>query len=309
LESEIKISTCENNDNRAVGIACRLDSPETIKVVQFITDYLLKRKEKIYYETRISSKFIRHFAKNLGDMTIDNTKFIISVGGDGTVLRVAQNIPKVKTPPILGVNMGSVGFLDESDKDTLERDLDSVFNGDYFVEHCARLTTYVGNQKLPHALNEVLIISSKPSKVLYVNIVIDGAYFTSSYLDGLIISTHTGSTAYALSAGGVLMDPRVDVFEIVPLNPFAGTGALRPLIVPTSAEILIKLQRPRLNGLIVIDGQTEYKVSPQINITIRKSDSDISFIRFRENLQEGYFERVRNKILFSRKLADDSLDD
>ncbi len=303
------IKSKEAGDQRAVGIACRLDSPEALKVVKMISDFLLDKKERIAYETRISSKFIRHFAKNLGSMTTENTKFVISVGGDGTVLRVCQNLPKKNPPPILGVNLGSVGFLDESEADPklLSRDLERILSGEYEVECAARLVTTIGNHTLPVALNEVLIISSKPSKVLYANISVDGNNFTSSYLDGLIISTHTGSTAYALSAGGCLLDPRLNGFEIVPLNPFAGTGVFRPLIVPTFAVIAIKLQRPRLNGLVIIDGQSEYKVSPQVKITIRRSNSDIHFIRFKGRVG-GYFEKVRNKILFSRKLADDSLE-
>lgn len=303
------IKSKDEGDNRAIAIACRLDSPEALVAVQTITDYLLEKKERIFFETRISSKFIRHFAKNLGDMTIHNTKFVISVGGDGTVLRVCQNLPKKDPPPVLGVNLGSVGFLDESEAEPeqLKGDLDKIFQGKYELECAARLLTHIGNHTLPIALNEVLIISSKPSKVLYANISIDGNNFTSSYLDGLIVSTHTGSTAYALSAGGCLLDPRLNGFEIVPLNPFAGTGVFRPLIVPTSAEITIKLQRPRLNGLVIVDGQSEYKVSPQVKIVIQRSNSDIYFIRFNGKVG-GYFDKVREKILFSRKLADDSLE-
>ncbi len=308
-ENLFKIKPKSEGDDRSVGIACRLDSPKALKVVQFITDYLLQRKEKISYETRISSKFIRHFAKNLEDMTVHNTKFLISVGGDGTVLRIAHNLPKVDPPIILGVNLGSVGFLDESDADPeiLKKDLDKVFKGEYFVETSSRLSTFIGKHKLPLALNEVLIISSKPSKVLYTSIEIDGNYFTSSYLDGLIVSTHTGSSAYALSAGGCLMDPRLNGYEIVPLNPSASTGVFRPLIVPDFAEITIKLERARLNGLVIIDGQTEYKVSPQVSIKVSRSDSDIYFIRFKENVL-GYFERVREKILFSRNIIENSID-
>ncbi|MHA1511378.1 MAG: NAD(+)/NADH kinase [Promethearchaeota archaeon] len=308
-ENLFKIKPKSEGDDRSVGIACRLDSPKALKVVQFITDYLLHRKEKISYETRISSKFIRHFAKNLEDMTVHNTKFLISVGGDGTVLRIAQNLPKVDPPLILGVNLGSVGFLDESDADPdiLKKDLDKVFKGEYFVDTSSRLSTFIGKHKLPLALNEVLIISSKPSKVLYTSIEIDGSYFTSSYLDGLIVSTHTGSSAYALSAGGCLMDPRLNAFEIVPLNPSASTGVFRPLIVPDFAEITIKLERARLNGLVIIDGQAEYKVSPQVSIKISRSDSEIKFIRFKENVF-GYFKRVREKILFSRNIIENSID-
>jgi len=326
-ENLFKIKPKSEGDDRSVGIACRLDSPKALKVVQFITDYLLQRKEKISYETRISSKFIRHFAKNLEDMTVHNTKFLISVGGDGTVLRIAHNLPKVDPPIILGVNLiahnlpkvdppiilgvnlGSVGFLDESDADPeiLKKDLDKVFKGEFFIDKSSRLSTFIGKHKLPLALNEVLIISSKPSKVLYTSIEIDGNYFTSSYLDGLIVSTHTGSSAYALSAGGCLMDPRLNGYEIVPLNPSASTGVFRPLIVPDFAEITIKLERARLNGLVIIDGQTEYKVSPQVSIKVSRSDSYIYFIRFKENVL-GYFERVREKILFSRNIIENSID-
>ncbi|MHA1646502.1 MAG: NAD(+)/NADH kinase, partial [Promethearchaeota archaeon] len=161
-ENLFKIKPKSEGDERSVGIACRLDSPKALKVVQFITDYLLQRKEKISYETRISSKFIRHFAKNLEDMTVHNTKFLISVGGDGTVLRIAHNLPKVDPPIILGVNLGSVGFLDESDADPeiLKKDLDKVFKGEFFVDKSSRLSTFIGKHKLPLALNEVLIISS-----------------------------------------------------------------------------------------------------------------------------------------------------
>ena len=227
------IKSAAEGDTRGVGIACRLDSPQAIEVVQLITDYLSQKNEKIFYETRIASKFIPHYRKNLDEMTNENTKFILSVGGDGTILRLAQSLPRRNPPPILGVNLGSVGFLDETEKESLQTDLDKVFTGKYVLNKCSRLCTFVENQRLNDALNEVLILSSKPSKVLYVNINIDGSHFTQSYLDGLIVATNTGSTAYALSAGGMLIDPRIDCFEIVPLNPFVGTGQFRPLLVPS----------------------------------------------------------------------------
>lgn len=180
-----------------------------------------------------------------------------------------------------------------------------MLNSEYHLEHSARLSTFIGSHHLPIALNEVLIISSKPSKVLYVSVKVDGSEFTSSYLDGLIIATHTGSTAYALSAGGSLLDPRLDGFEIVPLNPFVGTGIFRPLLVPMEATIEIKLQRPRLNGLVIIDGQREFKVAPEVNIKIQRAKTDIVFIRFNEQVA-GYFDKLRKKILFNRQLTDNS---
>ena len=171
-QPEPLIQSQAEGDTRAIAIACRLDSPDALDVVQFITDYLLERKERIFYETRISSKFLRHLACNLEKMTTKNTKFIISVGGDGTVLRVVQNLPKTNPPPILGVNLGSVGFLDETDADHehLTEDLEKVLNSEYALTRSARLSTTIGSHILPMALNEVLVISSKPSKVLYVSV-------------------------------------------------------------------------------------------------------------------------------------------
>src|SRR6056297_199509 len=128
------IKSVKENDNRGIGIACRLDSPMALDIVQKISDFLLDREERIFYETRISTKFIRHYGKNLSNMTVKNTKFIISVGGDGTVLRVCQNIPKQNAPPLLGVNLGSVGFLDESESDTLLQDLANILEGKYEIE-------------------------------------------------------------------------------------------------------------------------------------------------------------------------------
>jgi NAD+ kinase len=308
MDSIPPIKSAEAGDTRGIGIACRLDSPQAIDVVQFITDWLLERKEKVFFETRIANKFISHFRRNLDEMNLENTKFILSVGGDGTVLRVAQSLPKRNTPPILGVNLGSVGFLDESERDTLQYDLEKIFLGKYILVKSARLSTYVEGQRLSDALNEVLVLSSKPSKVLYVNISIDGSHFTQSYLDGLIISTNTGSTAYALSAGGIMVDPRLESFEIVPLNPFVGTGQFRPLLVPSFSEITVELLRPRLNGIIVVDGQIEYKINPRATLKLRRSESDIHFIRFKDNVHANYYDKVREKILFNRKLADDSLE-
>lgn len=292
---------------KAIAIACRLDSTRALDVTKEISEFLMEKGEKIYFENRIASKFISHFRKELNQMyggPNGNVKFVISVGGDGTVLRIAQNLPERNPPPIFGVNMGSIGFLDESSIETVKDDLNQILKGEYLVEDSMRLQSSVNGQNLPLALNEVLIISSKPSKVLHVKVIIDGAHFTSSYLDGFIVSTTAGSTAYALSAGGCLVDPRLQAIEIVPLNSFAGTGIIKPLFVPASSTIELELLRPRLNGSLVIDGQTEYRIAPMQKITIRQSYSNIKFIRLSKKIHEGFYSRLRHKILYSKSLED-----
>jgi len=300
------VNTLESQ-KKAIAIACRLDSQRALDITKEISDFLMEKGEKIFFENRIASKFISHFRKEINSMyggPNGNTKFIISVGGDGTVLRIAQNISDKNPPPIFGINMGSVGFLDESSVETVKDDLTRILAGDYTIEEVPRLYTMINGQHLPLSLNEVLILSSKPSKVLHVKISIDSAHFTSAYLDGVIVASTTGSTGYALSAGGCLVDPRVQAVEIVPVNPFAGTGLIKPLFVPATSTIEIELLRPRLNGLLVIDGQTEYRIAPLQKITIKQAHSHIKFIRLNKKIHEGFYHRLKHKILYSKSLED-----
>ena len=177
------------------------------------------------------------------------------------------------------------------------KDLIRVLKGEYRLETCSKITAFIaknsGEIKLSNALNEVLIVSSKSSKVLQVSIRIDGVFLNRSYLDGVIISTPTGSTAYNLSAGGAIVNPNMENIQITPLNSFAGSG-LKPIIVPINSEIEIQLKRPRLDAKIVIDGQQIIeRIAPNTKIRIRKANSQNKFIRF----SGSYYTRLRKKII------------
>ena len=298
-------------DKKAIAVASRMDSERAIKLAKRIFEFLLKKGEVVYLETRISPKIIPQCGKDLISMTSDIISFIVVVGGDGSILRVAQNLPQDDPPPIFGVNIGSVGFLDESNERIVFKDLLKVLEGDFIIETGSKLTPYIVKNndeiKLSNALNEILIVSSKISKVLQVSIKVNGAFVNRSYLDGVIISTSTGSTAYNLSAGGSILSPNTEIMQITPLNSFASTG-LRPLVLPIDSEVEITLLRPRLNAKIVIDGQLTIKnIQPNTKIRIRKSNSQTKFIRLSENLYENYFKRLRKKIIGTLRVPiDDS---
>lgn len=282
---------------KPIALACRLDSERAIKLTRRIFEFLVQKGEAVYLETRIAPKIFPHNGMDLGEMAADNIKFIVIIGGDGSILRVASGLSQQNPPPILGVNVGSIGFLDESNGRMIFRDLSKVINGEYTLEVCSKLTAYIvknsGEIKLSNALNEVLIVSSKSSKVLQISIRIDGIFLNRSYLDGIIVSTPTGSTAYNLSAGGAIINPNMESMQITPLNSFAGSG-LKPIIVPIDSEIEIQLLRPRLDGKIVIDGQQIIKrIAPNTKIRIRKTKSQNKFIRFRGS----YYTRLRKKII------------
>ena len=207
----------------------------------------------------------------------------------------------------MGVNVGSIGFLDESNERTVFKDLIRAINGEYNCEKCSKITPYIVKNseeiRLNNALNEILIVSSKSSKVLQVSVKINDVFLNRSYLDGVIISTSTGSTAYNLSAGGAIVNPTMEVMQIVPLNSFAGSG-LKPMVLPIDSIIEVQLLRPRLNAKIVIDGQrTIKKIAPNTKIRIRKANSHNKFIRF----SKSYYKRLRKKILSTvRTPIDDS---
>lgn len=282
---------------KSIALACRLDSERAIKLTKKIFEFLIKKGEVIYLETRIAPKIFPHNGRDLIEMTAENTRFLVSVGGDGTLLRVAGSLFQNDPPPILGVNIGSIGFLDESNERTAFKDLNKVLDGEYILEKCSKITPYIvkNNEeiKLSNALNEILIVSSKSSKVLQISVKINGVFLNRSYLDGVIIATSIGSTAYNLSAGGSIVTPDLEIMQLTPLNSFARSG-LRPIVLPIDSEIEIKLLRPRLNAKIIIDGQhTIKKIQPNTIIRIRKVKAQTKFIRF----SQSYFKRLRKKIL------------
>ena len=288
-------------NKKGISLACRMDSERAINLTKKIFDYLVKKDELVHLETRIAPKIMPYNAMDLGDMTSENTKFIITTGGDGTVLRVASNLSQKDPPPLLGVNIGSIGFLDESNERTIFKDINRILSGNYVIEKCSKLTAYILRDseeiRLNNALNEVLIISSKNSKVLLVSVKIDGTYLNRSYLDGVIISTSVGSTAYNLSAGGSIVSPSLEIMQLTPLNSYARSG-LKPIILPIDSEIEIKLLRSRLNARIIIDGQRTYKkIQPNTIIKIRKANVYSSFIRLSKNLTDSYIKRLRKKII------------
>jgi NAD+ kinase len=289
-------------EKKGFALACRMDSKRAIDLTKEIFEFLVEKDEEVFLETRIAPKIFSPNSMNLIEMTNSNLKALLSIGGDGTLLRVASNVSQRDPPPIMGVNVGSVGFLDESNQRKVFRDIEKILEDKYLIEECSKITPYVVKKnseeiRLNNGLNEVLIVSSKSSKVLQVSIKINGVFLNRSYLDGVIVSTSTGSTAYNLSAGGAILFPTLDVMQITPLNAFARSG-LKPIIVPYDAVVEIKLLRPRLNAKIIIDGQKIVRnIQPNTKIRIKKAESKAKFIRISDDLYSNYFRRLRKKII------------
>jgi NAD+ kinase len=293
--------------NKAIFIACRKDSIKALKLARNIFDFLKSKNQLVYLEHKIAPIISEESGKDLKTINTENTKFIISIGGDGTLLNIINKLCQIKSPPILGVNFGSVGFLEESNIKSIYKDLMNILNENYFIEKHSKISAFlVKNRfeeyKLGNALNEILIISSKFSKVLHLTIKINGVFFSHCFLDGVIITTSTGSTAYNLSAGGAIISPDLDAIELTPLNNFARNG-LKPIVLPINTEIEIENLRPTLNATIIIDGQRTIKnINPKAIIKIRKANCYTEFIRVSNSIQKNYINRLREKIIGSFKI-------
>jgi NAD+ kinase len=283
---------------RAVAIASRLDSQKAIAISKELVTFLQERKIKVYAEARIAS-ILGCLGRALYEMTEDQVPVVLCIGGDGTILRVAQKLPFKNMPAILGINVGAVGFMAEFDipsKDSFPQ----LVSANLIEEKCMRLSCHVdtqGQNHLPLALNEVLIITSRPSKALSITIRVDGQVYSSGYVDGVIVSTPTGSTAYAMSAGGAIVAPTIDAIQVVPVCPFARSG-LKPLIVNPESAVEIELLRPKLNAIIAIDGQFETPVvaSAATRISIKRSGSIVKFLRTQAG-EASFFSRLNRKLL------------
>jgi NAD+ kinase len=210
---------------------------------------------------------------------IDDISHMISIGGDGTVLR-ASKITNGNEIPILCINMGTVGFLTEFSKEDVFKAIDEVINGNYEIEKRTKLMGFIrfkdGSQKiLPDALNEVVVTTKNPAKMLHFEVYVNGNFVEDVRADGIIISTPNGSTAYSLSAGGPIVEPLVDGFIIVPICPFKLSS--RPIVVDGNSEIKIKILKK--STLVVVDGDVEEIARMGDELILRKSDNYAYFVK------------------------------
>ncbi len=270
-----------------IGIVARLDIPKSVELVKEIAKFLLNKNIEVSIDSSLIEE-IKEFEEmgvEIQDMQAD---MIIAIGGDGTILRT-QNFVNGKKIPILGINLGTVGFLTEIDPENTFTALEEVLSGNYFIEERTLLRVYHG-QELPSALNEVVMMTKKPAKMLHIEISVDEEVVEELRADGLIVATPSGSTAYSMSAGGPIVDPRVEAFLIVPICPFK-LGA-RPIVVSNKSEIKVKLLREGKRAIAVIDGQFEEEFNYPEELLFKKSDTKAYFVR----LNKDFYKKVREKL-------------
>ena len=222
---------------------------------------------------------------------------IIVLGGDGTFLSVARFIEDKKIP-LMGVKFGEVGFLAETTEENLHEAIEAVFRGDYIIQGRARLNIKVmrkGEQIIyVNVLNDAVINKAALSRLASCAVYLDDTYLTTYRADGLIVATPTGSTAYSLAAGGPVVHPEVPSIILTPICPFTLTN--RPLLIPDTTRVEIRLEGSPEDMILTLDGQEGFEMDPRDKIFIKKSRNAVKMISLED---QSYFKVLKTRLKWS----------
>lgn len=251
--------------------------------------------EKQFYDFLVGMRGLRLDDIEPFDGDYGMADFAVSMGGDGTLLRAAYSVGS-KCTPIIGVNMGRLGFLASVGSDDFDAVLRSIYADDYHVERLAMVqaetTRSDGTEHAETALNDIAILKRDNASMISVRTSINGEYIMTYHADGLVISTPTGSTAYSLSNGGPIMVPHTGTLCLTPVAPHSLN--VRPIVMPDDAVITLEVESRSHNFLIAVDGRSAKCDESQV-ITIRRAPYDAHIVK---PAGQTYFSTLRQKMMW-----------
>jgi NAD+ kinase len=260
---------------------------------------ILRRIARRAPELGLTVAFERGLAEVAGDGELiedgSTVDALMTLGGDGTMLRGARLLAG-REAPILGVNLGRLGFLTTCGQDQLDDALERFARGDYLAEMRMQLEahsqTIRGEERRSWlALNDVVLHKGGFARVVKLRVLVDGEDVSVYAADGVIISTPTGSTAYNLSAGGPVVLPTQHVIITTPISPH--TLGIRPLVVPADSEIIVRAEDGPDELLVTIDGQVGTMFAPGDSLVVRRASASVVMVRFPET---SFFSVLRRKL-------------
>jgi NAD+ kinase len=268
-----------------VGLVSRLDEPEALDVARSLARQLRKKGISVVPESDLAKVGKLGGGTYLKELRAD---LVVTVGGDGTVLKTAMTLPEQETP-ILAVNMGRRGYLTEVEPAKAMTAIESVRKGAYRIEKRAKLAIDMNGAHIVDALNEVVVSSGSPAKMLDLRLTVDSEQLLRFRGDGVIVSTPTGSTAYAMSAGGPIVDSSVDAFVVTFICPL---DFVRPTVISMDRTLSVEMTTPKLRVLIVADGRFQRELVRDVKLRIRKSKHYTSFVRLGRRSPMGSLTRL-----------------
>lgn len=290
---------------RNIGIIGRMGSARVLDTIRRLKRYLMGRHLHVILEETIAEMLPGHnlqtsSRKLLGEVC----DLVIVVGGDGSMLGAARALAQHNVP-VLGINRGNLGFLTDILPEQLETQISEVLAGNYTVEQRFLLETEVRRAGVPigqgDALNDVVLHPGKSTRMIEFELFIDGQFVYSLKADGLIIATPTGSTAYALSAGGPIMHPRLDAIVIVPMYPH--TLSSRPIVVDADSELKVVVSEDMsIYPLVSCDGQCHVTCAPGDTLHIQRKPQKLRLIH---PLDHNFYAVCRDKLGWGSRLGQD----
>jgi len=284
----------------SVGLIMNYKKEKTRETACRIIDWLNSKKIKVYVEGNKGKEIGKEELNCPTEKFLKNVDLIISLGGDGTLLRAARLVA-AEDIPVFGVNLGGLGFLTQIGIDDLEKSLEKLYRERYFLDERMMLNCIVKRReeeiKKFTALNDVVIGKGAFARIISLATYVNNDYVITYSADGLVVSTSTGSTAYSLSAGGPIVNPSINSIMLTPICPH--TLSARPFIIGENDQVKIKLESSEEKVMVTIDGQEGFVLKSKDEVIIKKSDHKAQLITFKE---KSFYAILREKLRWSGQI-------
>lgn len=270
-----------------IGIFANHNKPQAEDTAKLIADLITKKGGQafIFPDSAKGAELSGVLAREI----VEKSDLIIVLGGDGTILRLAK-IASIFNLPILGVNLGRLGFLSEVEKDgDIDRAIDKILKGEYKIEERSMLSVKCGDIEYL-SLNEVML-GRYSQKIISADLYIDDNFFYNYYADGLLVSTSTGSTAYSLSAGGPILCPGVKAMVVTAVCPHSLYN--RSIVVAENQKIVLKVSEKSPSAILMVDGEYKCELCAKDDISVSMSQKKARFVRVDEY---NFFSRLTGKL-------------
>jgi NAD+ kinase len=281
-----------------IGIVAKRNQPKALALARRLSAWLRRRRRKVLLEAEVAEALGLPDGVSKQEM-MAHADLVIVLGGDGTMLSVARH-SGTRRVPVLGVNLGGLGFLTDVRPEEIFPALERVLGGHYGLERRGMLeAAVVRNGKVVRrfqALNDVVINKGALARILDLETSADGMPICTYKADGLIVATPTGSTAYSLSAGGAIVEPSVDVVLVSPICPHTLTQ--RPIVLPGRSRLRVAVRSPDEDVVLTIDGQEGMKLANNDVVEVRASKNHVLLVR---SPTHSFFELLRNKLRWGER--------
>lgn len=232
----------------------------------------------------------------LSELKGEKIDFMISLGGDGTILRMIHKHPEMNSP-IIGINLGSLGFMADITSSEIFACLEDILNGDYEIQERLMLEGVSDSHQKGFGVNEVVIHRAKNQSLIDIAIYLNEQYLNTFSADGIIVATPSGSTAYSLAAGGPILTPELEAFVLTPICPH--TISNRPIVLPPHQEIQLKYLSQYYPVEVIFDGYTDFTLSTSETLRINSSKTKFKLVSLKRH---NFFSTLRTKLGWTGKL-------